>query len=258
MLTIQKEGDTWTEDIESDTESRKKLLSGWKWKKKCWRNWVESNPEWAAEWTAPERWLPGEQEWLEGRDSAQEAKRRGRLQALELLRRRKEEDPERWERHQRLSIKLDQDKERRKAEKEAEKERIRASGENWWKEYHANQLEELKKKNREEMESQDLLSRSEGHLLEHLDGVPTSSYLPFECTGNRTLESAWGVAVLSFSVFVHGFSVNSLRSFTLSVSVASTVDRDSWSTSCISSCRSFFFFFSSDLFMDNDVIVFLV
>jgi hypothetical protein len=98
---------------------------------------------------------------------------------VELLRKKKEEDPENWERHLKRDMELDQEKEQRRAAKLAEKERLTAYVENWWREHHANQLEELKKKNRDEMESQDLLSqwslsRSEGHLLEHPDQASTT------------------------------------------------------------------------------------
>jgi hypothetical protein len=76
MLLIQKKGETLVEDLGNNLELRKKVVYGWRWKKRMWTEWLLGNPNWAQDWTAPESWLPGEKVWFEGQDTWQEKIRR--------------------------------------------------------------------------------------------------------------------------------------------------------------------------------------
>jgi hypothetical protein len=91
---------------------------------------------------------------------------------MKRLRERRIADPGGWEQQQERSRRIDEQWAKEKAERKAEEKRLEDYVESWWIEYHAKQLKELKRKNQEELESQELLScGSEGNLLEHPDEV---------------------------------------------------------------------------------------
>jgi hypothetical protein len=91
---------------------------------------------------------------------------------MKRLRERRLADQDGWVEQSERSRKFEEQWAKEKVERKAQEKHLEEYVDNWWTEYHAEQLEELKRKNQEELESQELLScGSEGRLLEHPDEV---------------------------------------------------------------------------------------
>jgi hypothetical protein len=135
------------------------FLKGDKWKQMRWENWLEKNPTLIESWETPKGWLAGEKEWIEGKDTAWEAVRRGN----EETRERKQPL---WEKNKEFWLRAREEMRLEKDEKHRAKLIRRHESEDRWKAYCANQLRMLKELNHKESSS-----GSEGHLLAHSDEV---------------------------------------------------------------------------------------
>jgi hypothetical protein len=147
LLIVQETGSPLVGKLMEMSELWKKVLAGRKWKKKEWMEWIENNPGWEQEWKAPEDWLPGEKQWFEEEDSWLEKLRRKNVKMREFQNTLGERNKEVW-------LRAREEEKLKKEVKRVRRLREEQEREEWWKNYHAEQLRKLKEHNREESEKE--------------------------------------------------------------------------------------------------------